>query len=246
MYLKVDIPEHFQFRIVRSLKDMLLRKETEIHYIGGAEVLPPPLPAKEEMECIGQLVKEQSETARKKLIEHNLRLVVYIAKKFDNTGVGVEDLISIGTIGLIKAVNSFKPDKSIRLATYAAKCIDNELLMMLRMEKRKSKEVSMYEPIGKDKEGNEISLIDIVGEEKEDVVEDCLFAQRVLCLYQNLDKVLNEREKTIIIRRYGLNGKEPMTQSELADRLGISRSYISRIEKKALLKLKKLLEDAKL
>ena len=155
-------------------------------------------------------------------------------------------LISIGVIGLIKAVNSFKPDKSIRLATYAAKCIDNELLMMLRMEKRKSKEVSMYEPIGKDKEGNEISLIDIVGEEKEDVVEDCLFAQRVLCLYQNLDKVLNEREKTIIIRRYGLNGKEPMTQSELADRLGISRSYISRIEKKALLKLKKLLEDAKL
>lgn len=108
---KVDIPEHFQFRIVRSLKDMLLRKETEIHYIGGAEVLPPPLPAKEEMECIGQLVKEQSETARKKLIEHNLRLVVYIAKKFDNTGVGVEDLISIGTIGLIKAINTFNPEK---------------------------------------------------------------------------------------------------------------------------------------
>lgn len=118
MYLKVDIPEHFQFRIVRSLKDMLLRKETEIHYIGGAEVLPPPLPAKEEMECIGQLVKEQSETARKKLIEHNLRLVVYIAKKFDNTGVGVEDLISIGTIGLIKAINTFNPEKNIKLATY--------------------------------------------------------------------------------------------------------------------------------
>ena len=196
-----------------------------------------PLSAKEEKEMIERFHNGDME-ARNILVERNMRLVTHM--------VNTDDLISVGTIGLIKAVNSFKPDKSIRLATYAAKCIDNELLMMLRMEKRKSKEVSMYEPIGKDKEGNEISLIDIVGEEKEDVVEDCLFAQRVLCLYQNLDKVLNEREKTIIIRRYGLNGKEPMTQSELADRLGISRSYISRIEKKALLKLKKLLEDAKL
>ena len=210
---------------------------------GGS--FPPPLSPEQESECF-QKMKEGDVKAREKLIEHNLRLVAHIVKKYYTTAEDQDDLISIGTIGLIKAVNSFKPDKSIRLATYAAKCIDNELLMMLRMEKRKSKEVSMYEPIGKDKEGNEISLIDIVGEEKEDVVEDCLFAQRVLCLYQNLDKVLNEREKTIIIRRYGLNGKEPMTQSELADRLGISRSYISRIEKKALLKLKKLLEDAKL
>ena len=222
------------------------KKQGGVFYIGGSDVFPPPLKPEEELVLLEQLGGEEDVTVKAVLIERNLRLVVYIARKFENTGINVEDLISIGTIGLIKAVNSFKPDKSIRLATYAAKCIDNELLMMLRMEKRKSKEVSMYEPIGKDKEGNEISLIDIVGEEKEDVVEDCLFAQRVLCLYQNLDKVLNEREKTIIIRRYGLNGKEPMTQSELADRLGISRSYISRIEKKALLKLKKLLEDAKL
>mgnify|MGYP000176203242 CR=1 FL=1 len=222
------------------------KKQGGVFYIGGSDVFPPPLKPEEELVLLEQLGGEEDVTVKSVLIERNLRLVVYIARKFENTGINVEDLISIGTIGLIKAVNSFKPDKSIRLATYAAKCIDNELLMMLRMEKRKSKEVSMYEPIGKDKEGNEISLIDIVGEEKEDVVEDCLFAQRVLCLYQNLDKVLNEREKTIIIRRYGLNGKEPMTQSELADRLGISRSYISRIEKKALLKLKKLLEDAKL
>ena len=204
-----------------------------------------PLSAKEEKEMIERFHNGDME-ARNILVERNMRLVAHMVKKYLQADRDTDDLISVGTIGLIKAVNSFKPDKSIRLATYAAKCIDNELLMMLRMEKRKSKEVSMYEPIGKDKEGNEISLIDIVGEEKEDVVEDCLFAQRVLCLYQNLDKVLNEREKTIIIRRYGLNGKEPMTQSELADRLGISRSYISRIEKKALLKLKKLLEDAKL
>ena len=214
-------------------------------YITGRSEFPPALNRAEEAELIGKL-DAGDHNARQGLITHNLRLVSHIARKYQIPGYGADDLISIGVIGLIKAVNSFKPDKSIRLATYAAKCIDNELLMMLRMEKRKSKEVSMYEPIGKDKEGNEISLIDIVGEEKEDVVEDCLFAQRVLCLYQNLDKVLNEREKTIIIRRYGLNGKEPMTQSELADRLGISRSYISRIEKKALLKLKKLLEDAKL
>ena len=200
-----------------------------------------PLSAKEEKEMIERFHNGDME-ARNILVERNMRLVAHMVKKYLQADRDTDDLISVGTIGLIKAVNSFKPDKSIRLATYAAKCIDNELLMMLRMEKRKSKEVSMYEPIGKDKEGNEISLIDIVGEEKEDVVEDCLFAQRVLCL----DKVLNEREKTIIIRRYGLNGKEPMTQSELADRLGISRSYISRIEKKALLKLKKLLEDAKL
>ena len=190
-----------------------------------------PLSAKEEKEMIERFHNGDME-ARNILVERNMRLVAHMVKKYLQADRDTDDLISVGTIGLIKAVNSFKPDKSIRLATYAAKCID--------------KEVSMYEPIGKDKEGNEISLIDIVGEEKEDVVEDCLFAQRVLCLYQNLDKVLNEREKTIIIRRYGLNGKEPMTQSELADRLGISRSYISRIEKKALLKLKKLLEDAKL
>ena len=189
-----------------------------------------PLSAKEEKEMIERFHNGDME-ARNILVERNMRLVAHMVKKYLQADRDTDDLISVGTIGLIKAVNSFKPDKSIRLATYAAKCIDNELLMMLRMEKRKSKEVSMYEPIGKDKEGNEISLIDIVGEEKEDVVEDCLFAQR---------------EKTIIIRRYGLNGKEPMTQSELADRLGISRSYISRIEKKALLKLKKLLEDAKL
>lgn len=204
-----------------------------------------PLSAKEEKEMIERFHNGDIE-ARNTLVERNMRLVAHMVKKYIQADRETEDLISVGTIGLIKAVNSFKPDKSIRLATYAAKCIDNELLMMLRMEKRKSKEVSMYEPIGKDKEGNEISLIDVVGEEKEDVVEDYLFSQRVLCLYNNLDKVLNEREKIIIIQRYGLDGRDPLTQSELAEALGISRSYISRIEKKALVKLRKLLEDSKL
>lgn len=201
-----------------------------------------PLSAKEEKEMIERFHNGDIE-ARNILVERNMRLVAHMVKKYMQADRETDDLISVGTIGLIKAVNSFKADKNIRLATYAAKCIDNELLMLLRMEKRKSKEVSMYEPIGKDKEGNEISLIDVVGEEKEDVVEDYLFSQRVLCLYNNLDKVLSERERIIIVQRYGLNGNEPLTQSELADILGISRSYISRIEKKALIKLRKLLED---
>lgn len=204
-----------------------------------------PLSANEEKEMIERFHNGDIE-ARNILVERNMRLVAHMVKKYLTADRDTDDLISVGTIGLIKAVNSFKPDKSIRLATYAAKCIDNELLMMLRAEKRKSKEVSIYEPIGKDKEGNEISLIDVVGEQKEDVVEDYIFAQRVVCLYNNLDKVLNEREKKVVIRRYGLNGEEALTQSELAGELGISRSYISRIEKKALAKLKKLLEDYKL
>ncbi len=190
-----------------------------------------PLSAKEEKEMIERFHNGDIE-ARNILIERNMRLVAHMVKKYLTAEREADDLISVGTIGLIKAVNSFKPDKSIRLATYAAKCIDNELLMMLRMEKRKSKEVSIYEPIGKDKEGNEISLIDVVGEEKENVVEDYIFAQRVVCLYNNIDKVLSEREKEVIVRRYGLDGNDPITQNELAQQLGISRSYISRIEKR--------------
>ena len=238
MYLKVDIPEHFQFRIVRSLKDMLLRKETEIHYIGGAEVLPPPLPAKEEMECIGQLVKEQSETARKKLIEHNLRLVVYIAKKFDNTGVGVEDLISIGTIGLIKAINTFNPEKNIKLATYASRCIENEILMHLRKTAPQKSEVSFDEPLNTDWDGNELLLSDILGTDEDMVmkpIEDDVDRQLLM------DAVgrLNAREKEIITLRFGLGGGEEKTQKEVADRMGISQSYISRLEKRIIAHLKK-------
>lgn len=184
--------------------------------------------------------------ARNILIEKNMRLVAHMIKKYASQDRDTDDLISVGTIGLIKAINSFKPDKSIRLATYAAKCIDNELLMMLRMEKKKSREISIFDPIGKDKEGNEISLIEVVGEEKEDVVEDYLFSQRVRCLYQNMNHTLTSREKYIIVRRYGLDDGEEMTQNQLANELGISRSYVSRIEKKALQKLRKVLEDHKL
>ena len=240
MYLKVDIPEHFQFRIVRSLKDMLLRKETEIHYIGGAEVLPPPLPAKEEMECIGQLVKEQSETARKKLIEHNLRLVVYIAKKFDNTGVGVEDLISIGTIGLIKAINTFNPEKNIKLATYASRCIENEILMYLRRNNKTKLEVSIDEPLNVDWDGNELLLSDILGTD-EDVIYRDIETEVEKKLLNKAIEHLNGRERTIIELRFGTNSKNgnELTQKEVADLLGISQSYISRLEKKIMKRLKK-------
>ena len=240
MYLKVDIPEHFQFRIVRSLKDMLLRKETEIHYIGGAEVLPPPLPAKEEMECIGQLVKEQSETARKKLIEHNLRLVVYIAKKFDNTGVGVEDLISIGTIGLIKAINTFNPEKKIKLATYASRCIENEILMYLRRNNKTRMEVSIDEPLNVDWDGNELLLSDILGTE-EDVIYQGLEQEAEHRVLGSAISKLSEREQVIVKLRFGINmpeGREK-TQKEVADLLGISQSYISRLEKRIMKRLRK-------
>lgn len=240
MYLKVDIPEHFQFRIVRSLKDMLLRKETEIHYIGGAEVLPPPLPAKEEMECIGQLVKEQSETARKKLIEHNLRLVVYIAKKFDNTGVGVEDLISIGTIGLIKAINTFNPEKNIKLATYASRCIENEILMYLRRNSKTKMEVSIDEPLNVDWDGNELLLSDILGTD-EDVISRRLEDEAEISLLTKAIGKLSDREQTIVRLRFGIGSRDSkeQTQKEVADLLGISQSYISRLEKRIMKRLKK-------
>lgn len=206
------------------------------------KIFDKPLSAKEEKEML-ERVRQGDMEARNILIEKNMRLVAYMTKKYSATDRDSEDLMSVGTIGLIKAVNSFKIDKKIRFATYAAKCIDNELLMMLRAEKRKSKEVSIYEPIGMDKEGNEISLIEIVGEEKEDVVEDYLFSQRVNCLYHNMEKILTPRELLVIKKRYGLFGEKEETQNTLANELGISRSYVSRIEKKALDKLKNVLEQ---
>lgn len=200
-----------------------------------------PLSELEEQEMIKRSQAGDLE-ARNILVEKNMRLVAHMVKKYASTERDMDDLISVGTIGLIKAVDSFKTDKKIRLATYAAKCIDNELLMMLRQDRKKEKEVSMYEPIGKDKEGNEISLIEVVGRENEDSVENFMFEERVRYIYNNVDKVLKPREKEIIGRRFGLWGMKEQTQSELAMKMGISRSYVSRIEKKALDKLHGLLE----
>ena len=181
--------------------------------------------------------------AKNILIEKNMRLVAHMTKKYSVPERDISDLISVGTIGLIKAINSFNPDKGIRLATYAAKCIDNELLMMLRAERKTSREVSLYEPVGKDKEGNEISIIETVSCEPVDIVADMVFNQRVDVIEKSIDSVLSEREAYIIRHRFGIMGNEELTQSQIAYNLGISRSYVSRIEKKSLEKLKKVLED---
>lgn len=181
--------------------------------------------------------------AKNILIEKNMRLVAHMTKKYSVPERDISDLISVGTIGLIKAINSFNPDKGIRLATYAAKCIDNELLMMLRAERKTSREVSLYEPVGKDKEGNEISIIETVSCEPVDIVGDMVFNQRVNVIAKNIDTLLSPREAYIIKHRFGLMDAEELTQSQIAENLGISRSYVSRIEKKSLEKLKKVLED---
>ena len=211
-----------------------------VYHIGGAEVLPPPLsPEKEEM-ILSRIGSGQDKEAKSVLIEHNLRLVVYIAKKFDNTGVGVEDLISIGTIGLIKAINTFNPTKKIKIATYASRCIENEILMYLRRNSKTKMEVSIDEPLNVDWDGNELLLSDILGTDEdvisrgiEDEVEKDLLGQAI--------SKLTKREQTIIRLRFGLysqDGKEK-TQKEVADLLGISQSYISRLEKRIMKRLKK-------
>lgn len=208
-----------------------------VFYIGGNDVLPPPLEREEEMRMLEEYAKGSMD-ARAVLIEHNLRLVVYIAKKFENAGVNVEDLISIGTIGLIKAVNTFKIDKNIKLATYASRCIENEILMYLRRDVKRKSEVSLDEPLNVDWDGNELLLSDILGTEN-DVVSTRLEEEvnRKL-LYHALTK-LSEREKQIMDMRFGLkNGKE-MTQKEVADAMGISQSYISRLEKKIIERLQR-------
>ena len=238
MMIKVAVPNRFQLKTVSRFRTVLMPGQGEVHYIGGADILPPPLDAREEGKMIGMLGTEEDGKARSALIEHNLRLVVYIAKKFDNTSVGVEDLISIGTIGLIKAVETYKEDYGSRLATYAARCIDNELLMHFRAKKKTSKEVSLYEPIGTDKEGNQIQLLDVVVSEDEDVVELLEQDRKVRRLNEIIPQTLSGRELFIIINRYGLYGKKTMTQREIARKLGISRSYVSRIEKRAIEKLR--------
>lgn len=203
---------------------------------------PIPLSTKEEQLYI-HLCKDGDKEAREILIERNLRLVAHIVKKYNTNEREIDDLISIGTIGLIKAIDTFDAEKGIRLATYASRCIENELLMMLRNGKKQSKDVYLYEPIGTDKEGNEINLLDIIESVDEDVVETMELSENVKKLYQYLDDILSTREKEIIIMRYGLYGDEEVTQREIADMLGISRSYVSRIEKKALKKLRNRYES---
>ena len=215
-----------------------LRRLPAVYYIGGSEILPPPLSPEEEA-AAAAACQVGDEGARRTLIEHNLRLVVFLARKFESSGVGTEDLISIGTIGLMKAIATYKEDYGSRLATYAARCIDNELLMYFRAKKKVSREVSLYEPIGMDKEGNQIHLLDIVESEEPDVVEMMERTRQIEKLLGLVPKVLQERELYIVVHRYGLFGNKAMTQREIASAVGISRSYVSRIEKKALDKLKK-------
>ena len=240
MIMKVSVPNRFQFKAVSSFTTMLWQKKGEVHYIGGADILPPPLESKREAEMISRLGTEGEKEARALLIEHNLRLVVYIAKKFDNTAVGVEDLISIGTIGLIKAINTFNPEKNIKLATYASRCIENEILMYLRRSSKMKAEVSIDEPLNVDWDGNELLLSDILGTDEDIIYRDLENEVERKLLRKALGK-LSRRERMIIELRFGLNhpsGQE-MTQKEVADLLGISQSYISRLEKKIIGRLKK-------
>ena len=209
------------------------------------KVFEKPLSEQEEKEMLIRSRNGDIE-ARNILVEKNMRLVAHMIKKYACAEKDTQDLISVGTIGLIKAFNTFNPDKKIRLATYAAKCIDNEILMMLRNDKKKMQELSLYEPIGTDKEGNDITFIDVVGDETRDDVGEMLTAEQLKCIYDNMDNILTEREKTIIIGRFGLFGSKEMTQNELAAKLNISRSYVSRIERHALNKLYALLENKKL
>ena len=230
----------FKFTVASSLSLLSLKNNRDVHYIGGAEILPAPLEPHEEAIVIDELTQKQSEEAKKMLIERNLRLVVYIVRKFDNTGVGIEDLISIGTIGLIKAINTFKNDKNIKLATYASRCIENEILMFLRRNNRLRTEVSIDEPLNVDWDGNELLLSDILGTD-EDIVYKDLETEVDHNLLDDAISKLGEKERTIIELRYGINtiGGVEKTQKEVADILGISQSYISRLEKKIIKKLRR-------
>lgn len=238
--IKVAVPNQFKMRITVPFRTILFPDKQEIHYIGGTDVLPPPLETEKENEMIMWLGTEKEERARKILIEHNLRLVVYIAKKFDNTGVGIEDLISIGTIGLIKAINTFKADKNIKLATYASRCIENEILMYLRRNSKTKMEVSIDEPLNVDWDGNELLLSDILGTEEDAVSKDMETEAERKVLHRAVNR-LPGRERMIVKMRFGIGTPdgEEKTQKEVADMLGISQSYISRLEKKIMQRLKK-------
>ena len=215
----------------------LLRQPAKLMYIGGSDILPPPLAAQEEQTLLQQAAAGD-EAARARLIERNLRLVVYIARRFENTGINIEDLISIGTIGLIKAINTFRADKNIKLATYASRCIENEILMFLRKNSSQRTEVSFDEPLNTDWDGKELLLSDVLGTEG-DVVLRPIEADADRKLLSDAVGMLSQRERDIITMRFGLWGQKELTQKEVADRLGISQSYISRLEKRIILRLRR-------
>ena len=231
--------DRFRLTMMKNVASMFFVPKNEIHYIGGSEILPPPLELEEERELLEKLEAFDDMEVKSILIERNLRLVVYIAKKFDNTGVGVEDLISIGTIGLIKAINTFKLDKKIKLATYASRCIENEILMYLRRSAKTKMEGSIDEPLNVDWDGNELLLSDILGTE-EDLIYRDMESEVDRELLKKAMLILSERERTIVELRFGLNNEDgtELTQKEVADLLGISQSYISRLEKRIIGKLK--------
>ena len=224
-------------KILDLLNWMRNGKTAGIFYIGGTDVLPPPLKGREEQDALEEL-EQGKESAKKRLIEHNLRLVVFIARRFENTGVNVEDLISIGTIGLIKAIGTYRRDKNIKLATYASRCIKNEILMHIRKISGQKAEVSLDEPINMDYDGNELLLSDILGTD-ENIVTGRMEEEVDLMLLRQALKGLPEREREIVFMRFGLEGRTEMTQKEVAQKMGISQSYISRLEKRIMLRLRK-------
>ena len=224
-------------QIYRWLKSLFARGENAVYYIGGTDVLPPPLKGQEELSALIAL-EQGSEDAKQRLIERNLRLVVFIARRFESTGVNLEDLISIGTIGLIKAVNTYRRDKNIKLATYASRCIENEILMHIRKIANQKAEVSLDEPINMDYDGNELLLSDILGTD-EDMILRPLEDDVDLCLLRQAVSELPDRERNIVCMRFGLQGFRELTQKEVAQKMGISQSYISRLEKRIMAKLRK-------
>ena len=227
-------------KIILFLKQ-LWKEEEGVFFIGSSDKLPEPLAKEEELELVLKSM-EGDILAREKLIEHNIRLVVFLAKKYENTNIDLEDLVSIGTIGLIKGINTYKTDKNIKLATYASRCIDNEILMYLRKNKRRKTEVSLEDSLSYDAEGNELRLEDILGTDDDIVTKHLEEETEKKLLHMEISK-LSSRDKEIMVMRYGLYGKREMTQKEVADYLGISQSYISRIEKKVIKRIKQLVES---
>ena len=226
-------------RIIKLILNKIYSKYNEVFFLGSTDILPEPLTKEEEIKYV-DLFQNGDITARDKLIEHNLRLVVFLSKKYENTNVDLEDLVSIGTIGLIKGINTYRNDKNIKLATYASRCIDNEILMYLRKNKKRKADVSLDESLSFDSEGNELHLEDILGTDPDIVTKDIEENDMKKIMLKEINK-LNERDKQIIILRYGLNGNEELTQKEVADLLGMSQSYISRIEKKVINKISNII-----